>query len=233
MTDEEKELAKQKNKQRMADKRANMDNEEKEQARMKDRLRKKKESNKVKEQIRLENERELRKDYKIKMRASRSEEQIEFDKLEYVIRKRELRKGLPDPELVEEREKSRLGMADFRSQGRILEYHPRHVRDMDSMVLWTMFYQKGSKYKALLHKLKPDLASKINGDVGEQGLSSNPEEEQIRDAHMNEWYDDELKDISESDDEEDKPEKSEYEKIRDKNIEEIELLKKASGLFDD
>ena len=233
MTDEEKELAKQKNKQRMADKRANMDNEEKEQARMKDRLRKKKESNKVKEQIRLENERELRKDYKIKMRASRSEEQIEFDKLEYVIRKRELRKGLPDPELVEEREKSRLGMADFRSQGRILEYHPRHVRDMDSMVLWTMFYQKGSKYKALLHKLKPDLASKINGDVGEQGLSSNSGEGPIRDAHMNEWYDDELKDISESDDEEDKPEKSEYEKIRDKNIEEIELLKKASGLFDD
>ena len=100
MTDEEKELAKQKNKQRMADKRANMDNEEKEQARMKDRLRKKKESNKVKEQIRLEHERELRKDYKIKMRASRSEEQIEFDKLEYVIRKRELRKGLPDLELV-------------------------------------------------------------------------------------------------------------------------------------
>ena len=233
MTDEEKELAKQKNKQRMADKRANMDNEEKEQARIKDRLRKKKESNKVKEQIRLEHERELRKDYKIKMRASRSEEQIEFDKLEYVIRKRELRKGLPDLELVEEREKSRLGMADFRSQGRILEYHPRHVRDMDSMVLWTMFYQKGPKYKALLHKLKPDLASKINGDVGEQGLSSNSDQEKIRDAHMNEWYDDELKDISESDDEEDKPEKSEYEKIRDKNIEEIELLKKASGLFDD
>ena len=229
MTDEEKELAKQKNKQRMADKRANMDNEEKEQARMKDRLRKKKESNKVKEQIRLENERELRKDYKIKMRASRSEEQIEFDKLEYVIRKRELRKGLPDPELVEEREKSRLGMADFRSQGRVLDHNPRQVRDLDEMVLWTMFYQKGSKYKALLHKLKPDLASKIIDDVNDdQGPSSNSVDE-----YMNEWYEDEVRDVSETEDEEDEPEKSEYEKIRDKNIEELELLKKASGLFDD
>ena len=155
MTDEEKELARQKNKERMAEKRANMDNDEKEEAREKDRLRKKKESNKVKEQICLENERELRKEYKIRMRKSRSEEQVEYDKLEYVIRKREFRKRLEDSELVEEREKSKLGMADFRSNGRVLEYNPRQVRDLDEMVLWKMFYQKGLKYKELLHKLKP------------------------------------------------------------------------------
>ena len=42
MTDEEKELARQKNKERMAEKRANMDNDEKEEAREKDRLRRRK-----------------------------------------------------------------------------------------------------------------------------------------------------------------------------------------------
>ena len=163
------------------------------------------------------------------MRKSRSEEQIEFDKLEYVIRKREFRKGLSDTEIVEDREKSRLGMADFRSQGRVLDHNPRQVRDLDEVVLWTMFYQKGSKYKALLQKLKPDLASKIIDDVDDdKGPSSNSGDE-----YMNEWYEDELRDISETEDEEDEPEKSEYEKIRDKNIEELELLKKASGLFDD
>ena len=50
---------------------------------------------------------------------------------------------------------------------------------------------------------------------------------------MNQWYDDELKDVSESEDEKDKREKSEYEKIRDKNIEELEALKEAPGLFND
>ena len=233
MTDEEKELARQKNKERMAEKRANMDNDEKEEAREKDRLRKKKESNKVKEQICLENERELRKEYKMRMRKSRSEEQVEYDKLEYVIRKSEFRKRLEDSELVEEREKSKLGMADFRSNGRVLEYNPRQVRDLDEMVLWKMFYQKGLKYKALLHKLKPDLVSKIVEDVSDQGLSINSEEtQQYRDAQLNKWYEDELKEVSETEDE-DEPEKSEYEKIRDKNIEELELLKKSSGLFDD
>ena len=233
MTDEEKELARQKNKERMAEKRANMDNDEKEEAREKDRLRKKKESNKVKEQICLENERELRKEYKMRMRKSRSEEQVEYDKLEYVIRKREFRKRLEDSELVEEREKSKLGMADFRSNGRVLEYNPRQVRDLDEMVLWKMFYQKGLKYKALLHKLKPDLVSKIVEDVSDQGLSINSEEtQQYRDAQLNKWYEDELKEVSETEDE-DEPEKSEYEKIRDKNIEELEALKEASGLFND
>ena len=234
MTDEEKELARQKNKERMAEKRANMDNDEKEEAREKDRLRKKKESNKVKEQICLENERELRKEYKMRMRKSRSEEQVEYDKLEYVIRKREFRKRLEDSELVEEREKSKLGMADFRSNGRVLEYNLRQVRDLDEMVLWKMFYQKGLKYKELLHKLKPDLVSKIVEDVSDQDLSINSEEtQQYVDAQMSKWYEDELKGVSETEDEDNEPEKSEYERIRDKNIEELEALKEASGLFND
>ena len=234
MTDEEKELARQKNKERMAEKRANMDNDEKEEAREKDRLRKKKESNKVKEQICLENERELRKEYKMRMRKSRSEEQVEFDKLEFVIRKREFRKRLEDSELVEEREKSKLGMADFRSHGRVLEYNPRQVRDLDEMALWKMFYKKGLKYKELLHKLKPDLVSKIVEDVSDQDLSINSEEtQQYGDAQMSKWYEDELKGVSETEDEDNEPEKSEYERIRDKNIEELEALKEASGLFND
>ena len=167
------------------------------------------------------------------MRKSRSEEQVEFDKLEYVIRKREFRKRLADSELVEEREKSKLGMADFRSHGRVLEYNPRQVRDLDEMVLWKMFYQKGLKYKELLHKLKPDLVSKIVEDVSDEDLSINSEEtQQYRDAQLNKWYEDELKEVSETEDE-DEPEKSEYEKIRDKNIEELEALKEASGLFND
>ena len=236
MTDAEKELARLKNKERMAQRRANMDDDEREEAREKDRLRKKKQSDKVKEQICLENERQLRKDYKIRMRQSRSEEQIEYDKLEYVIRKRELRKRLTESELVEEREKSKMGMADFRYQGRILEYNARQVRDLDEMMLWKMFYQKGLKYQALLHKLKPDLATKIIEDVSGQDLSSNSEEAlPYGDAQMIEWYDDELKDVgdTEDEDEDDEPEKSEYEKLRDKNIAELEALKKASGLFND
>ena len=59
------------------------------------------------------------------------------------------------------------------------------------------------------------------------------EEIEKRDEHMNKWYEEELTDINEAEDEEEEPEKSEYEKMRDKNIEELELAKKASGLFND
>ena len=67
----------------------------------------------------------------------------------------------------------------------------------------------------------------------EAQVSNSEDEIEKREEHMNKWYDEELKDINEAEDEEDEPEKSEYEKIRDKNIEELELAKKASGLFDD
>ena len=231
MTDEQKEAARIKDKQRKAEKRANMDNDEKKKIKEKDRLRKRKETTKVKEQIYLENERELNRAYKIKMRSTRSEEQIEFDKLEYVIRKREFRKRLDEDKLAQEKEKSKVGMAEFRSKGRILDYNPRNVRDLDEMVLWTIFSQRGSKYKELLHKLKPEIASKI---IEKNAQESNLEEEiEKRDEHMNMWYEEELKDVDEAEDEEDEAEKSEYEKIRDKNIEELELAKKASGLFND
>ena len=237
MTDEQRVAERLKNKQRMAEKRANMNDEEKEKVKEKDRLRKRKEYTKVKEQIYLENERELNKAYKIKMRNSRSEEQIEFDKLEYVIRKRDFRKKLTDDRLVLEKEKSKAGMAEFRSKGRMLDYNPKQVRELDESVLWTIFSQKGPKYQALLHKLKPDIELKIIGNDGDAQASNSKEDLEKRDADMSKWYEDELKDVNEAEDEaeddEDEPEKSEYEKIRDRNIEELELAKKASGLFND
>ena len=231
MTDEQKEAAKLKDKQRKAEKRANMSNDDKEKLKEKDRLRKRKETIKVKEQIYLENERAINKAYKIKKRNSRSEEQIEFDKLEYVLKKREFRKRLDEDKLAQEKEKCKVGMAEFRSKGRIVDYNPRNVRDLDEMVLWTIFSQKGSKYRDLLHRLKPEIASEI---IEKDAQVSNLEEEiEKRDDHMNMWYEEELRDVNEAEDEEDEQEKSEYEKIRDKNIEELELAKKASGLFND
>ena len=233
MTDEQREAARLKNKQRMAEKRANMGDEEKEKVKEKDRLRKRKEYTKVKEQIYLENEREINKAYKIKMRNNRSEEQIEFDKLEYVIRKRDYRKRLEDDKIVLEKEKSKVGMAEFRSKGRMFDYNPKQVRDLDESILWTIFYQRGSKYQALLHKLKPEVALKIIENGGDAEAFKSREDVEKRVADMNIWYEEELKDVEEAEDEEDEPEKSEYEKIRDKNIEELELAKKASGLFND
>ena len=91
-------------------------------------------------------------------------------------------------------------MAEFRSKGRILDYNPRNVRDLDEMVLWTIFSQRGSKYKDLLHKLKPEIACEIiEKDVQVCSL----EEEIEKREHMDMWYEKELKDVDESEDEED------------------------------
>ena len=215
-----------------ASKRAKETDEERKVRLEKDRERKREKAKAIKKLTYSENEKEMNRVYKAKMRMNRTAEQIEFDKLEYVLRKRQFRKEMSETEKETEKEKSRIGMQSLRLEGPIMEYQKREFRELDDLTLWMIYWEKGQKYQDLLTKLKPDTASQIKvrlengGNIPENIVNDYDEE-------LNAWHNE--ADEIDDDEEIDLPEieMSAYEMLREKNIKELEAAKKESGLFDD
>ena len=231
MSEQEKIAKQEQDRIQKASKRAKETEEERKLRQEKDRDRKREKAKAIKRQTDTENEREKDRLYKEKIRMDRTIEQIEFDKLEYVLRKRKFRTEMCDAEKQKEREKSRIGMKNLRSEGPMMDYQKREIRELDDLSLWIIFWQKGQNYQDLLIRLKPDTASIIRERL-ENDVLQVPEEiinnydEQLDTWHENDFnYDEEI----------DSPEieMCAYERIREENIKELETLKKASGLFDD
>ena len=221
-----------KNKLQKASKRAEETDEERKVRLEKDRERKREKVRAIKKQTCTENEKEMDRQYKEKMRMNRTAEQIEFDKLEYVLRKRQFRKEMSETEKQIEKEKSRNGMQSLRLEGPIMEYQKREFRELDDLTLWMIYWEKGQKYQDLLEKLKPDTASVIkirldNGAISIPGKTVNDYEEEL-----NAWHNEAINNDDE-DIELPEIEMSAYEKLREENIKELEAAKKESGLFDD
>ena len=222
-----------KNKMLQASKRAKETDEERKVRLEKDRERKREKAKAIKKLTYSENEKEMNRVYKAKMRMNRTAEQIEFDKLEYVLRKRQFRKEMSETEKETEKEKSRIGMQNLRLEGPIMEYQKREFRELDDLTLWMIYWEKGQEYQDLLTKLKPDTATMIKIRL-ENGSNSIPEQI-VTDYNeeLNTWHNE----VNDIDDDEDKDmpeiEMSAYEKLREKNIKELEAAKKESGLFDD
>ena len=230
MSVEERTLQKEKDKNQKAANRANMTEEERKLKQEKDRDRKREKAEAIKRQTNAENERELNRLYKEKIRKNRTAEQIEFDKLEYVLRKRQLRKEMSKAEKEKEKEQSRIGMKNLRLEGPIMDYQKRSIRDLDELTLWSIFWEKGQSYQDLLSKLKPEIASIITKRLETGGMNMPQDIVDDYDNQLDEWHDDEDREDDKNDSSE--IEMSAYEKLREKNIKELEAAKKASGLFD-
>ena len=233
MSEQEKIAKKEQDRIQKASKRAKETEEERKLRQEKDRDRKREKANAIKRQTDSENEKEKDRLYKEKNRMDRTIEQIEFDKLEYVLRKRKFRAGMCDAEKQKEKEKSRIGMKNLRLEGPIMDYQKREIRELDDLSLWIIFWKKGQTYKDLLIKLRPDTASIIKERLENDGLKIPEEIINTYDEQLDIWHEDE-NDIN-HDEEIDSPkiEMCAYEKVREENIKELEALKKASGLFDD
>ena len=122
-------------------------------------------------------------------------------------------------------------MQSLRLEGPIIEYQKREFRELDDLTLWKIYWEKGQKYKDLLKKLKPDMASLIKIRL-DNGANSIPEKT-VNDyeEELNAWHNEAIN----IDDDVEMPEieMSAYEKLREENIKEFEAAKKESGLFDD
>ena len=131
-----------KDKMQKALKRAEETDEERKVRLEKDRERKRDKARAIKKLTYSENEKEMNRLHKEKMRMNRTAEQIEFDKLEYVLRKRQFRKEMSETEKEIEKEKSRNGMQSLRLEGPIMEYQKREFRELDDLTLWTIYWER-------------------------------------------------------------------------------------------
>ena len=237
MSEEKREKQKQAARSRMSERRAAMTIEEKEERKAKDRERKAKKGQKQKEKALEENERNEKVSnmmYKRKIRETQSKEEKELRKIENVIQVRKHRAQRTEEIIEIDKRKAKEGMKTMRKCGKIKTHCteeskftagvPRKKREKDENELWKNYASKDSHQKSLFETLKPNTAAKLENKDQEKAGNT-----RLYDDIRKKREDKELKKIQFE-----TPDyvMSEYELIRQKNIEDIEKMKKAIGLFD-
>ena len=172
MTEEEKALKRQADKERKAEKRNNMSEQEKEEQRKADSRRKAEKRAAAKTQTYTvtkrtrtwpQFERENNRKYKVRIRENRSEAEHEYEKVYNLICMRKLRAERTDEDHQHDKSAAKTGMKLVREFGYLKPFQERArgIKQMDEMDIWMNFYQKGSKFKNVLKDKNPDIASKL------------------------------------------------------------------------
>ena len=246
------------NKKRMAEKRKNLTEDEKEEIRRKDRERKsmkRKEignknptTSKQKKNIEdyyMYNEKEHNRNYKRRVRAERSEAEAEFDKIETAIAVRKYRaegkeylQGEIYLENCEKEEYKKMSREKFRR-----DPYKKKGREVEEIDIWVSYYDGSSENKDVLKKRKPDIFAKIEDRKKEECEISEEDDEESEEQRMQmlERRKENAARMKRCRDRKqvllqtpiDLPElpKSEYELLRDKNVKELEEMRRACGFF--
>ena len=196
MSDEEKALQRQADKERKAEKRNRMTAKEKEEMRKTDSKRKadsraaaKLPTKKIVKRTRTwpQFERENNRKYKVRIRENRSEAEHEYDKIYNLLCMRKHRAERTDDDLQIEKSAAKSGMKLVRQYGTLKPYQERArgIKKMSEIDLWMKFYVKGSKYRDVLKERNPSIASEI-----QEILDQKSKEEEDRKAKVQKERDD-------------------------------------------
>ena len=257
MTEEEKAERREKDRERKARKRAekfDMSDEVEAMERELDRRRKADERTREREQKGLvknahltgylKNERERNCQYKIKMRKGRSQEQVEYDKIKDLIRKREVRISRTKEEQNKDKEKAKEGMRQGRYYGYLGDEMKRSKSKFKSIDrLWRCFWDSSDAAKELLKKKEIEIAEKLEEEdrndpelADKLAAEDKTQEEEIKKLNserIKAWRKKRRMDLLKALNEPiimPEVEKSEYEKIRDENVRQLEEARKE--IFD-
>ena len=229
MSEEKREKQKQAARSRMSERRAAMTIEEKEERRAKDRERKAKKNQMQKEKAVEENENDINEKvsnmmYKRKIRENQSKEEKELRKIENVIQVRKHRAERTEEKVEIDKRNAKEGMKTMRRCGKIKTHCteeskftagvPRKKREKDDNEMWKNYATENPDQKSLFKTFKPSAAAQQAENTrlhDETRMKKDYKTVQIETADYV---------------------MSEYELIRQKNIEEIEKMKKAIWLFD-
>ena len=255
------------NKKRMAEKRKQLTEEEKDEIRRKDRERKSKKKNEMeienpttsKPKKKLEdyymfNEKEHNRKYKQRVRAERSEAEIEFDKIETAIAVRKYRadgKEYLQWEIYLENFENEDFKKMIREKFRRDPYKKKE-REVFEIEIWESYYDYSSENMDILKKRKPEIFAKIEDSKREESEISEEDEDKSEISEEDEEESEEQRIIERRRENADRAKKcrerkqallqkpidipdlpkSEYELLRDKNVKELEEMKRACGFFD-
>ena len=254
------------NKKRMAEKRKQLTEEEKDEIRRKDRERKSKKKNEMKienpttskpkkmEDYYMFDEKEHNRKYKQRVRAERSEAEVEFDKIETAIAVRKYRadgKEYLQWEIYLENFENEDFKKMIREKFRRDPYKKKE-REVFEIEIWESYYDCSSENKDVLKKRKPEIFAKIEDSKREESEISEEDEEESEISEEDEEESEEQRIIERRRENADRAKKcrerkqallqkpidipdlpkSEYELLRDKNVKELEEMKRACGFFD-
>ena len=246
------------NKKRMAEKRKNLTEDEKEEIRRKDRERKsmkRKEignknptTSKPKKNIEdyyMYNEKEHNRNYKRRVRAERSEAEAEFDKIETAIAVRKYRAEGKEYlqweiylENCEKEEYKKMSREKFRR-----DPYKKKGREVEEIDIWVSYYDGSSENKDVLKKRKPDIFAKIEDRKKEECEISEEDDEESEEQRMQTFERkkenaarmkrcrDRKQELLQTPIDLPELPKSEYELLRDKNVKELEEMRRACGFF--
>ena len=192
----------------------------------------------------LKNERERNCQYKIKMRKGRSQEQVEYDKIKDLIRKREVCKSRTKEEQNKDKEKAKEGMRQGRYYGYLGDEMKRSKSKFKSIDrLWRCFWDSSDAAKELLKKKEIEIAEKLEEEdrndpelADKLAAEDKTQEEEIKKLNserIKAWRKKRRMDLLKALNEPiimPEVEKSEYEKIRDENVRQLEEARKE--IFD-
>ena len=190
------------------------------------------------------NEKEHNRKYKQRVRAERSEAEVEFDKIETAIAVRKYRADGKEY-LQWEIYLEKLENEDFKKMIREKlrrDPYKKKERELFEIEIWESYYDYSSENKDILKKRKPEIFAKIEDSKREESEISEEDEEESEEQRIIERRRenaDRAKKCRERKqallqkpiDIPDLP-KSEYELLRDKNVKELEEMKRACGFFD-
>ena len=112
------------------------------------------------------NEEEKNRDYKRKKRANRTEEEVEFDRIENVLAVRKHRASRTGKQCLLDRMKQQQSSRDFIEFGRLRSYKERinggrGYKNRDEHNLWQKYINTKKENLNLLEEKKPEIVSKV------------------------------------------------------------------------
>ena len=186
------------------------------------------------------NEREQNRQYKKKMRNSRSEEEAGYDNLKLLLRMRDLRKSRTKEQHIQDKAKAKEGMRNIGYFGFAKDFHKRSktkFKDVDR--LWRDFWDSSIEAKKLLKEREPEIAKRLEEeDEIEPDIAIRlAQEDQAKEAELKKanaerikaWRKKKRLELQKALNEPiilPELEKSEYERIRDENVRQLEEARK-------
>ena len=176
-----------------------------------------------------------------KLRETRSQEEVEYDNLKAQIGMRKFRQSRTKEKYTQDKIKAKEGMRNIGYYGFIREECTRSktkFKDVDR--LWRTFWEGSSAAKKLLKEREPEIAERLEEEdrrepdiasrLAAEDLEREAEKKKSNAARIKAWREKKRLKLQKLLDEPivlPELEKSEYEKIRDENVRQLEEARKA------
>ena len=128
----------------------------------------------------IERLRRINKKSQMKKRSQRSNIEIEFDRIDALIRKREERRKRDGKKHLLDNLASKKSMRELGEIGPLTDFanRDRSIRNRSEIEIWTIFWSRTNECRKLLEKNRPEIAEILKENLRKKEEEKNKEEEE-------------------------------------------------------